>query len=227
MKALVCAILLVPATLHAQTLPGSRDLDDTKLRPGTWDVTMTVQRGEQTMAVGTARYELVELPGGQWAYITSVTTQLGTATDTSIARQRTLEPVRHRSHAVPRTLSLDYEGRHVTGSHVPTEGPAREIDRTTEVPTFDAAMLDLVLGSLPLATGYTTRLPLYIEEQEGLAWFEVEVVGETEVGSEAAWQVQVTAPTLTMVYRIGRTGRQFLGARIEYPTGAVMEVTRN
>jgi hypothetical protein len=95
------------------------------------------------------------------------------------------------------------------------------------VPTFDAAMLDMILASLPLATGYTTRLPVYIEELGGLAWFAVAVAGETTVGSRPAWDVRVTHPRYEIRYSIGRDDRQFLGGRVEYPNGAVMVITRN
>jgi hypothetical protein len=226
-KLLMTVTLLFPAALHAQTLPGGAAIDDSRIRPAHWEVTMTLRLGDREVMGGTMTYEIAELPGGLWAYITQTNTQLGTATDTSIAKRGTLEPVRHRSHAAPRTLSLDYAGRTVTGVHAPRDSAPRLIERTTEVPTFDAAMLDMILASLPLATGYTTRLPVYIEELGGLAWFAVAVAGEITVGSRPAWDVRVTHPRYEIRYSIGRDDRQFLGGRVEYPNGAVMVITRN
>jgi hypothetical protein len=230
MKVIIAALLLLPGLVPghagAQTLPGSRELDDSKLKAGEWEVTMTFRRGEQSVVGGSTKYRLVELPGGRWGYITSTTSQLGTATDTSIARKGTLEPISHRSHAVPRKLSLDYAGTKVTGRLAPVQGAATEISRTTEVPAFDAAMLDLILGSLPLATGYATRLPMYIEEQEGLTWFDVSVAGDALVGSTAGWDVKVVHPKYSMNFVIAKDDRRFLAGRIAYPNGAAMEITR-
>src|SRR5688572_25984733 len=101
----MCGLLLSPASVSAQTLPGSADIDGTRLKPDVWTVKMTMQRGEQSMVMGTTRYELKAVDGAdQWMLITTTTSQLGVATDTSVARRKGLEPLRHRSHAVPRKL---------------------------------------------------------------------------------------------------------------------------
>ena len=221
--------LLSPITAAAQTLPGGRDVDGTKLQPGDWTVTMTMQRGEQKMVMGSTRYELKPLDGAEprWQLITTTTSQLGVATDTSIARRNGLEPVRHRSHAVPRKLVLDYDGKTVTGQYTPTTGAARDIRRNTDVATFDAAMLDLVLGALPLANGYATRLPMYIEEQDGLAWFDVKVTGEHKVNDVDGWVVRVTNPRYTVDFTIGKQSRTFLAGRVQYANGASVELTKS
>jgi hypothetical protein len=157
--------------------------------------------------------------------MTTTTSQLGTAADTSIMKQGTLEPISHRSHAVPRTLSLDFDGTRVTGAYAPRDSTAREIERVTEVPAFDAAVLEIVLGSLPLAAGYTTRLPMYIEERKGLVWFDVTVAGATEVDSVAAWDVRVNVLTYTVSYLLARDYHRVLAGRVEYPNGATVEMT--
>jgi hypothetical protein len=225
-KALITAVLLTPAALQAQTLPGGSDIDDSKLVPDTWEVTVTLKRDGREMRAGSTRYELAELPGGRWAYITQTTSQLGTATDTSIARRGTLEPISHRSHAVPRTLLLEYEGRTVTGRHIPRDSAAREIAHVTERPTFDAAMLDVILRTLPLAPGYTTRLPMYIEAETGLTWFGVTVVGDTTVGTTDAWQVEVAVTEYAVSYLLAKDDHRLLAGRVQYPNGAVVEMTR-
>jgi hypothetical protein len=227
MKALITVVLLAPAALQAQTLPGSSDLDDSRLVPRTWEVTITMTRGDQSMNAGTTKYELAELPGGRWAYMTTTTSQLGTATDTTIMKQRTLEPISHRSHAVPRTLSLDFDGTRVTGVYTPRDSAATRIERVTEVPVFDAAVLDVVLGALPLAEGYATRLPMYIEERKGLVWFDVTVAGATDVDSVPAWDVRVAVLNYTVSYLLACDDHRFLAGRVEYPNGATVEMTIN
>ena len=227
MKTLMAFALLAPGLLHAQTLPGSSEIDDARLVPATWIVSMTLSRAGVDIPVGTTKYELRRMPAGQWGYITTTTTERGTAVDTSIARRNTLEPVSHRSHAVPRKLSLDYAGTTVTGTYTPSDSAPRRIERVTAVPTFDAAMLDIILGSLPLKAGYTTRLPMYIEEQRGLVWFDVVVSGETTVGATAGWDVQVTMPNYAVNFVLARDDHRFLGGRVEYPNGAVLRMTRN
>ena len=227
MKALItAAVLLAPAALQAQTLPGSSDLDDSRLVARTWEVTITMKRGDQSMNAGTTKYELAEMPGSRWAYMTTTTTQLGTASDTTIMKQGTLEPISHRSHAVPRTLSLDFDGTRVTGVYAPRDSAGRDIERVTAVPTFDAAVLDVILSSLPLAAGYATRLPMYIEEQKGLVWFDVTVAGATDVGSVPAWDVRGGAMNYTVSFKLARDDHRFLAGRVEYPNGAAMEMTR-
>ena len=222
-------LLLPSLPVAAQTVPGGRDVDGNRLHAGVWTVTMSMQRGEQKMVMGSTRYELKQLDGAEphWQLVTTTTSQLGVATDTSVARRVGLEPVRHRSHAVPRKLMLDYAGNTVTGQYIPTSGPARDIRRNTEVATFDAAMLDLVLGALPLATGYTTRLPMYIEEQEGLTWFDVSVTGEQKVNDETGWVVRVTNARYTVDFTIGRQSRAFLAGRVQYPNGVSVELTKS
>jgi hypothetical protein len=229
MKVPGAALLLVPSLLAGQaspTLPGDDRLDDSRLMPGVWELAMTLRQGEQEIPMGSTRYELVAAPGERWMYITVTRTELGIATDTSIAMRSSLEPISHRSHAVPRVLALDYAGRSVTGRYAPEEGEARSIARTTSEPTFDAAMLDVLLGALPLSPGYATRLPLYIEESEGLVWFDVEVVAETAVGTEPGWDVKVTTPRHVVHFVIGKRDRRPLAGRIQFPNGAVLEMER-
>jgi hypothetical protein len=226
MKTLVAAMLFLPALAQAQTLPGSSDLDDSNLRAATWQVSMTLRRGDQMIPGGTTKSELVSLPGNRWAYITQTTTPLGTATDTSIVMQRTLAPISHRSHAVPRTLALDYSGTKVTGAHTPKGGAPTAIARVTEVPAFDAGTLELILASLPLAAGYTTRLPLYIEEQGGLVWLDVTVTGDAVLAEADGWAVRATNPKYTLNFVFAKDDHRFLGGRVDYPNGAVMEISR-
>lgn len=218
--------LAVPAATAAQTLPGSRELDDSRLEPAAWEATITLHRGDQAIPAGSATYRLLELSGDRWAYITTVTTQLGTATDTSIARRGTLAPISHRSHAVPRTLALDYEGGTVTGTYTPRDSAPRPISRVTDPPAFDAAMLDVVIGALPLAAGYTTRLPLYVEEQGGLAWADVRVAGDTVAEGTPAWDVRVGLSRYELRLLLARDDRRFLSGRVEYPNGATLTMTR-
>lgn len=227
MKALVIVVLLaVPGSLAAQTLPGSPALDDTRLAPAIWTTSVALRRGDQEIQAGTVRHELVELPAGRWGYITTTTSQLGTATDTSIAQRGTLAPISHRSHAVPRMLSLDYDGRTVTGTYAPREGEPRAIATETEVAAFDAAMLDIVIGALPLAPGYATRLPLYIEEKGGLTWAEIVVDGERSVGGVPGWSVRIEMPPRTVRLVLARDDHRFLGGSVEHPNGATIVMAR-
>ena len=220
-------LLILPAAASGQTFPGSSELDDSKLKPATWEVTMTLKRGDQQMVGGRTRYALVAMDDDRWAYVTTTTSQRGTATDTSIARRGTLEPISHRSHAVPRMLSLDYDGTTVTGRYVPTDSAGRDVHRTTDVPTFDAAMLDVVVGALPLAPGYATRIPMYIEERGGLVWFEVRVAGEKAVGDVTGWDVRIDVPEYSVNFILAKDDHRFLGGTVEYPNGATIHLTRS
>lgn len=96
----------------------------------------------------------------------------------------------------------------------------------TELPAFDAAMLDVILRTLPLAPGYTTRLPMYIEAENGLTWFGVDVVGDTTVGAVEAWEVQVDVTRYAVTYLFAKDDHRLLAGRVQYPNGAVVEMTR-
>jgi hypothetical protein len=68
---------------------------------------------------------------------------------------------------------------------------------------------------------------MYIEEQQGLVWFDITVAGETTVGAAAGWDVRVSMPNYAVSFVVARDDHRFLAGRIEYPNGAVMEMTRN
>jgi hypothetical protein len=223
---LLLAILALPAALQAQTLPGSPELDDTQLKPGSWEIDITMKRGEQTIRAGTTRYELARVGESHWRLVSVTESQVGTAADTTLVETGTLLPVSHRSHAVPRTLSLSFHGTRVTGAYTPRDSAARAIDRVTEVPTFDAAFMEIVLGALPLAPGYITRLPLFIEERGGLTWAEVKVSGQRQLADVAAWEVRVGLAGYDVTYLLAREGRLPLGGKVHYPNGTVVEMTR-
>jgi len=222
----IAALAVAPAAVTAQTLPGSPALDDSLLQPGAWEVSITMKRGEQVMQGGTTRYELNRQPEGRWRLVSTTESQLGVATDTVVMEQGTLRPLTHRSHAVPRKLFLDFDGTRVTGMSTPTDSAGRPIEHTTEVPTFDAASLETIIGALPLAPGYATHLPLFIAEQGGLTWAEVEVAGQTTAADRPAWEVRVKLAGYQVTYYLARDGRLPLGGRVDYPNGAVVEMRR-
>jgi hypothetical protein len=223
------ALLFLPAIGGAQTLPGSRDVDGSRLSAGKWEVSLTVHREGQAIPMGTQRSELVEVGGAspRWMLITTTSTERGVATDTSVAERAGLRPVRHRGHAAARNLFLDFDGRKVTGSYTPAEGAARSIERTTEVPTFDSAMLELIIGALPLKAAYATRIPTYIEEQEGLAWFDVVVTGERTVDGIEGWVVRASGPAPPVELVIAKDTRRMLAGSTEFPNGMRMEMKRS
>ena len=233
MRIVVVLGLLVPCAALARaqdastTLPGSKHLNDSKLAPREWEVVATLKRSGQEIVGGTTRHSLVSLPGNRWAYITVTTSQLGIATDTTIAMRESLAPVSHRSHTVPRVMELDYNGKRVTGSYTPKDSASRHIDRATDVPTFDAAMLDVILGALPLSANYQTRLPMYIEERGGLVWFDVRVDGQTTVGATTGWNVRVDVTGYNVLFVLATDDHRVLSGRVEYPNGAVMHMTVN
>lgn len=225
---LCSALMLAPLAIEAQTLPGSADVDGSRLRAGTWDVTLTVHREGQTMPLGTQHYELVEVNAADpmWMLITTTSSEIGVATDTVIALRSSLVPVRHRSHTTRRNMFLEFDGTNVTGTYEPTDGPVRTIDRTTETPTFDSGMLELIICALPLRAGYATRIPTYIEEHQGLAWFDVEVTGEATVDGVAGWVVRAVGPAQPVEFVIAKEAPRMLAGSTVFPNGARMEMKR-
>lgn len=224
---LIAAFLLpTPAAAQNEILPGSSDLAVQKLTPRTWTIDIAMERDGQVVPVGRTRYA-IEHAQAHWRLITSTTSEIGTATDTAVAMSTDLAPVRHMSYAVPRTLFLEFNGTKVTGRYEPKDGPARTVERTTDVPTFDAAWLEVLITLLPLEAGYAARLPVYIEEQNGLAWFDVQVKGAEEVNGTAAWVVSAQGPRMPVEFLIAKESREVLGGRAELPNGATIRMTRS
>lgn len=131
---------------------------------------------------------------------------------------RTLAPLRMRSSIEGRTVSLEFGAgtlRSVTGDG----WDADSADVPLPDPVFLGGTTDLLLGALPLDSGYTARLAVY-DADEGVGDLEVEVEAAEEVETGpgrrvAAWRVRVLhagAPATYWMDRESHTLVQFESA---------------
>jgi hypothetical protein len=142
-------------------------------------------------------------------------TPRGALVDSTIMLESGLHPVQHRGHSPARTLTLDFDGVHVTGQYAEPSGAAKPIHSMGEQRVFDSAAVDLILMSLPLKTGYRARFPAYVYENGGAVWHELEVLREYEAdssaGKVAAYEVAVRTPEFTANYTIAKKSHVLIG----------------
>lgn len=105
----------------------------------------------------------------------------------------TLAPLLLRYEGMGGGSAIDFADRRASG-WVEAEDGREKVDVRLEGPVFLAGSMDLVLGALPLAAGYTADLALF-EPGEGPVTARVEVAGEEEVAAGGrtmrAWRVDV------------------------------------
>lgn len=128
-----------------------------------------------------------------------------TMDDTTWYDPVTYAPIAHRSHG-PRTIALDYDGLHVTGTIADGDGPPRSVDMTLTAPAFDPSALHAVLGSIEYRPGLTAELALFNHEQLAIVPTKVTVIGKemlrTDGGPVEAWHLSVQFGARTAQYWI-------------------------
>ncbi len=81
--------------------------------------------------------------------------------DTTIAEIRTLKPIYHSSFNAQRDMSLKF-GNIVTGFYNDKrKNLNKSVSDTTNLPYFDSNIYPVLLGWLPLKTGYTQDISIY------------------------------------------------------------------
>jgi hypothetical protein len=213
--------------------PGDGVVDGRLVRPGATERHMVIMQNDTAVRGATVRTVIAEVPAGREPGLlvaNTITSPRGTIYDTSLVRRRTLEPVWHHSTQPRRRMRLAFGPDSVTGSVTPTDSAAILVAQATAAPTFDSAVMDQVIASLPLARGYAARLPLYIYERGGLVWFDVHVTAEEPApgahgGRTPAWVVRLDEPEMSMRYWVARGSRQLLRSEFDLGQGRRMVMT--
>ncbi|HVX89088.1 MAG TPA: hypothetical protein VG940_09190 [Gemmatimonadales bacterium] len=152
-----------------------------------------------------------------------------TMDDTTWYDPATYAPIAHRSHG-PRTLVLDYDGLHVTGSITEGQGPARPIDVTLPSPAFDPSALHAVFGSIPWRPGLAVELAMFDHEELAVVPTWVRVVGKEELATDAgpvdAWHLAVTKGERTVQYWLRAADGVDLKVTLEMGNGAAMRIAK-
>ncbi len=221
--------LQAAAQAPSPVVPGDAVVEGSRVQPGTRTYRIDAQAGERTMEVGTMTQQVTATTfEGRSALliVQTMTSRMGTGVDTAIVDAATLAPIRHRGHNAGGTLSIDFAGVKVTGSKKDSEGSAQAIDQTLTEKVFDANIMDFLVQALPLATGYSARVPLYIYERGGLVWYDVKVAGERTAEGKPAWDVELKTPEAVIHYLVDKADRANLGYEVTMATGMKMTMTR-
>lgn len=131
----------------------------------------------------------------------------GRTVDTTLSVARTLAPIAERTYKPRGAIVLDFAGRIVTGRLTTGDG-TRVIADTLGAPAFNSTDLDLVVRRLPLAAGYTTRLPLYDPEFGGFRHADARVSTRRTADGDEAWLVQVRDGKLDCEYELDARTRE-------------------
>jgi hypothetical protein len=163
----------------------------------------------------------------------------GELVDTAVAELPTLRAVAHRSHQPMRTMRFDFVADAADGTvldAVPAglpPRPAKDVHQSLGGPIFDSNIIDLVVASLPLDTGFATTLPFFIYERGGRVPMSVAVRERAHLpfgkaGDRDVWIVTIGVPdapatvwvdaktraVLRMRYDIGARGVSFTDERV-------------
>jgi hypothetical protein len=155
----------------------------------------------------------------------------GTVIDSTLCLAASLAPVSERSHQPTKTMSLNFDGAHVTGTVAPHDSAPHAVDMHTGVPVFNSTDTDLIVASLPLAAGYQAILPFFTYELGGIERDTVTVLRAEKVampdGERLAWVAQVGDPFVRITYWVDSATREILQSEIvRRRDGIVMRVTR-
>jgi hypothetical protein len=126
----------------------------------------------------------------------------GEIVDTSINQLHTMRAVAHASHQPTRTMRFDFEGSTAAGTvSVKRDGGDSVFNVKQDVggPIFDSNVIDLVVGELPLAVGYSATLPFFVYERGGRVMTPVKVRERAslpfgKLGPRDVWVVDVGIP---------------------------------
>ena len=200
------------------------------ITPGVSRFRMSASANGEARELGTLTQEVTRVnEGGRdlLRMVMSMDSPAGDGVDTAYVDAKTLAPVRLRGHNTSGTISLDFNGAKVLGNKVDADGKVQPVTQTTEAPAFDASVIDFLVTALPLSLGYTARLPVFMVEQGGLAWYNVRVVGDVIVSGEPAYGVDVQIPVGVARYSIAKNGRRLLSSTITFSqSGGVITMTR-
>lgn len=218
-----------PVTINV----GNATLSGAQLKPVTSTKRMLLVRGGQVQEVGKVTDD-VRIANGEVTRIQTITSDLiGMRVDTIVFKQATFAPIRHHGTSAQRTLKIDYSGMKVTGSSQPPAGAAATpIDLTSDVALFDVGTLDLAVRVLPLAHGYSARLPGYLLEGGGKTWVTMEVTGSENIaastGAAAAdtWVVAADIAGQKVTHYVDKATREIVKTTVALGPGIELQMVK-
>lgn len=224
-------MLLLPAVLAGciGSARSAQKLDERAIAPEqaleTTHITEGVTRWRLTVHKDTATRELGVMTStthyadymGRPAilFVRTTPTPQGDIVDSVLMFRRTLAPVWEHSHQPSKTMLLDFSDSAVTGEWAPADSAMRSVRHPIPRPVFNATAQELLVGSLPLADGYRTLLPIYSFELGGMELDTLSVVGTGRVklrdgGERDAWKIAFADPFITATFWVDRETRRVL-----------------
>ncbi len=205
--------------------PGDTRIDATRLATGEWTMRYLRVKDGQERQIGMLHYSLAAVEGeaGTLRLVMRFENTGVTSVDTTIFASPRMEPITHRGHAAVRRMSLNFDGTRVTGRIEPASGEAETVDATLAMPVFDSALMEQLVGALPLAPGLHARLPMYVHERGGLVWLSVHVTGRAEDGQ---WQVDADLAGQAARLLVDPTTRRLSTVIASMPDGSEMRAVR-
>jgi hypothetical protein len=193
-------------------------LETTHITEGITRWRLTVRKDTATRELGvmtsTTRYaDYMDRPA--ILYVRTVPTPQGDIVDSVLLLRHTLAPVWEHSHQPAKTMLLAFADSAVTGEWAPADSALRSVNHPIPRPVFNATAQELLLGSLPLADGYRTLVPIYSFELGGMELDTLRVVGTERVrlrngGEREAWKIAFADPFITATIWVDRGTRRVL-----------------
>ncbi|HUP87822.1 MAG TPA: hypothetical protein VM100_00575 [Longimicrobiales bacterium] len=212
---------MVAAQEPTVVLPGDGVVNGKLIKPAAWSMMYEGWRAGQSMPAVKLDYSVQATKvNGQDAllFLQVVNLPMGKAIDSVWVHATDLRPLSHRASRPQRKLALDFNGAIIHGAVTPNDGVETPIRATEKQLVFDGGVIDLVLAALPLRDGYRARLPFYIYERGGTAWYSVEV---KDAG--ANWDVRMNDNGTEITQLIDKKTRQLVSGEM-YNKGADMRI---
>jgi hypothetical protein len=159
----------VPTRLGAQTtIPGSANVEPTRIRFGTFEYVLSVLRDGEEQILGSLIDEILPIRGDEPVIRRVQTSRRGGGlfVDSTVTDAQTLAPRWHHGVQPQRAVLLEFDGARVVGRIDATGKPARMIDATLVDAFFDASNWDLAVKSLPLEEGDAAVIQVYDVDQQ-------------------------------------------------------------
>ncbi len=165
----LCSGLLGPTRVAAQTtIPGSPNVEPTRIRYGTFEYVLSVLRDGEEQVLGSLVDEILPIRGDEPVIRRVQTSRRGGGlyVDSTVSDAQTLAPRWHHGVQPQRAILLEFDGARVAGRVDATSKAARMIDTTMGDAFFDASNWDLAVKSLPLEEGDAAVIQVYDVDQQ-------------------------------------------------------------
>jgi dienelactone hydrolase len=151
----------------------------TELKAGTYKYQAKVSMGGQEMALKLSTN--IKEENGAWTITDSMETPMGTATDTTILEKGTLVVRKRDVKQGPMAIKLEFTGGKATGT-MNMNGQDKPVSADLGGELFaDAAGAQQVIGSLPLADGYSATFRNFDLQKQKAKLVQLKVVGSETV----------------------------------------------